>query len=125
MVKERIFLAVAGLGGALSVGAGAVAQHLLAGDPHRFQLATISARYGLWHAAALVAVAALAPRGGFWVTLGGWLFAAGIVLFCGSLDLMAAGAPAQLAFFTPWGGSAFIIGWLALFVAALRPRPAH
>lgn len=124
MVKDRIFLAAAGLGGAMSVGVDAAAVHLLAGDPVRLNLAATGARYGLIHAAALVALSALAPRGGFWLPLGGWLFIAGLVLFCGSLDLMAAGAPSGLAICAPWGGSAFILGWLALFVAALRAHAA-
>ncbi len=122
----RAFLAIAGLSGALSVGADAAARHLLAGDSTLFEFAAISARYGLIHAAALVGVTALLHRngGGFWLAVGGWLFAAGLVLFCGSLDLVAAGAPAALTGLTPWGGTAFILGWAALLVAALAPRRA-
>jgi len=36
----------------------------------------------------------------------------GIILFCGSLYLMALGAPHWLGFITPLGGLAFITGWL-------------
>jgi uncharacterized membrane protein YgdD (TMEM256/DUF423 family) len=122
----RAFLAIAGLSGALSVAADAVARHLLAGDSHLFEFATISARYGLIHAAALVGVTALRDRhdNGLWLAVSGWLFAAGLLLFCGSLDLVAAGAPAALTALTPWGGTAFILGWLALLIAALVPRRA-
>ncbi len=125
-MSERVFLAIAGLSGALSVAADAVARHLLAGDPARFELAATGARYGLIHAAALLAVAVLIgrARGGFWIHAGGWLIVAGLVLFCGSLDLVAAGAPKGLTVLAPWGGTSFILGWVALFIAALRPRPA-
>lgn len=122
----RTFLAIAGLSGALSVGADAAAQHLLAGDPSRLEFATIAARYGLIHAAALVGVTALLRHngGGFWLAVGGWLFVAGLLLFCGSLDVVAAGGPGALTRLTPWGGTAFILGWAVLFVAAVVPRRA-
>ncbi len=123
-MAARIFLIAAGSSGAASVAADAVARHLLAGDAYRLDLASISARYGLLHAAALVGVTALAARegGDFWLSLAGWLFVAGLLLFSGSLDLVAFGAPARLAMAAPWGGTAFIAGWLALLVAALRSR---
>jgi uncharacterized membrane protein YgdD (TMEM256/DUF423 family) len=122
---ERIFLAIAGLAGALSVAGDAVAAHALASDAHRMELAATAARYGLVHAAALVALAFLIERAAsrFWLLAAGWLFVAGVALFCGSLDLLAAGAAHGWAIFAPWGGSAFIAGWLAVFVAAIRARP--
>jgi uncharacterized membrane protein YgdD (TMEM256/DUF423 family) len=46
------------------------------------------------------------------------------VLFCGSLNLLAAGAPRFIAHAAPWGGTAFILGWLAVLVAAVRPKKA-
>lgn len=126
-MAERAFLAIAGFSGAVSVGADAAARHLLAGDATLLEFATIAARYGLIHAAALVGVAALLHRNGdgFWLAVSGWLFVAGLALFCGSLDLVAAGAPVALTRLTPWGGTAFILGWLALLVAALMPRRAE
>lgn len=123
-MTKRAFLVIAGLSGAISVSTDAAARHLLAGDAHRLQLAATSARYGLVHAAALVGVAALCDRNGpgFWLGASGWLFIAGLALFCGSLDLIAAGAPAGLAALAPWGGTAFIAAWTALLIAALAPR---
>jgi uncharacterized membrane protein YgdD (TMEM256/DUF423 family) len=122
-VSQRLFLAVAGLSGAVAVAVDAAATHLLAGDPHRLDFATTAARYGLIHAVALLAVVLLIGRGNaFWLALAGWLFVAGIVLFCGSLDLLAAGAPHGFAIAAPWGGTAFILGWLAVLIAALRGK---
>ena len=125
-MNERLFLAAAGLSGALSVGVDAVAVHRLADDAYRLGLATTAARYGLFHAVALIGVVALSRsgRGGFWLGAAGWLFVAGLVLFCGSLDLIAAGAPHAFATAAPWGGTAFIFGWVAILVAAFRPCPA-
>ena len=123
-MRGRIFLAIAGLFGALSVGLDAATRHLLEGDAQRLEFARIAARYGLIHAAALIGVALLAQRqdAGLWLGLAGWLLVAGLVLFCGSLALLAGGAPPLVAMLTPWGGVAFIAGWLALFVAAVAPR---
>ena len=120
----RIFLAAAGLSGAISVATDALARHVLAGDFYRFELAATSARYGLFHAAALVGVAVLLQRDerSLWLSFSGALFVAGLMLFCGSLDAMALGVRAGAAVLTPWGGTAFIAGWLALLVAAIRPR---
>ena len=124
-MPSRIFLAIAGASGAIAVGVDAAATHLLAGDPVRLGFATTAARYGLIHAAALLALALLIERsGGFWLKLAGWCVVAGLILFCGSLDLLAAGAPSGVAIAVPWGGTAFILGWLAVLVAALRPRRA-
>ncbi len=127
MTAGRFFLATAGIAGALSVAADAIARHVLAGAGERLELATIAARYGLIHAAVLLGVALLVERhgAGFWPRAAGWLFTAGLVLFCLSLDLIALGASPRLAMLAPWGGTAFILGWLSLLIAALRPRPAQ
>ena len=87
-----------------------------------------AARYGLVHAAALLALAALlrdAPPGPprAWLAASGWCFAAALLLFCGGLYLRAAGAGPAVTPLVPAGGTLFIAGWAALLVAALWPRP--
>lgn len=124
----RIWIAVAGISGAVAVGAEAAARHLLAQNAYRLDLAATGGRYGLTHAGALAVVAALAGGWGGgvgrrWLAVSGWCFTAGLVLFCGSLYLLAGGAPAFVARLTPVGGLAFIAGWVALAIAALQPRP--
>jgi uncharacterized membrane protein YgdD (TMEM256/DUF423 family) len=124
-VSVRLFLAISGAAGAISVAADAAATHLLADDAHRLDLAVTAARYGLIHAAALLGVALLSERrGSVWLAIAGWCFIGGLALFCGSLDLLAAGAPHGFAAAAPWGGTAFIFGWLAILIAALRAKPA-
>lgn len=123
-VRSRLFLAVSGVSGAVAVAVDAAATHLLAADPYRLNLAATGARYGLIHAAALLGIALLGDRrgGGIWLAAAGWCFVLGSVLFCGSLDLLAAGAPHGFAMAAPWGGTAFILGWLAILIAALRAK---
>jgi uncharacterized membrane protein YgdD (TMEM256/DUF423 family) len=125
-MAARVFLAIAGLSGAVAVGLEAAARHLFAADAYRLDLAMTSARYGLIHAVALLGVGALLSRDGKprCLAIAGWLFVAGLVLFCGSLDLIVAGASHSFVIVTPWGGTAFIAGWVALLVAALLPRRA-
>lgn len=124
-MPSRFFLAIAGLAGAIAVAADAAATHLLAGDAYRLGLAATASRYGLIHAAALIALALLVERrGGLWLAVAGWCFVGGEVLFCGSLYVLAAGALHGFAVAAPWGGTAFILGWLAVLVAALRPARA-
>jgi uncharacterized membrane protein YgdD (TMEM256/DUF423 family) len=116
----RVWLAVAGLGGALSVVAGALAAHL-ADDPRAAELLRTGALYGMVHAAALLAIIAI-PARRLAVLVAGWSFAAGIVLFSGSLFALAGGAARWLGWVTPLGGALLIIGWTALASLAVRRR---
>ena len=126
MIK-RGWLGLAGLSGAAAVAVEAMGRHWLAADPHRVELAATGARYALFHAPALLTVCALAGAvapgwAGRLLQVAGWGFAAGLVLFSGSLYWLAAGLPAVVGPLTPLGGIAFIVGWAALLLAALVPR---
>ncbi|MFU8814273.1 MAG: DUF423 domain-containing protein [Pseudomonadales bacterium] len=57
------------------------------------------------------------------LTIAGWSFVAGVLLFSGSLYALALGGPGLLGPVTPLGGVGFIIGWLALAWAALSAAP--
>ncbi len=46
----------------------------------------------------------------------------GIVLFCGSLYALALGGPRVVGVITPFGGVAFVVGWIALAVHAWTDR---
>jgi len=124
---ERFFAAMAALAGAGAVAADAMARHLGA-DPARAALAATGSRYGLVHAASLLALVALlrsaaagAPRA--WLLAASWCFALALPLFCGTLFLLAAGIGAGLTPLVPAGGTLFIAGWAALFMHAVAPRP--
>ena len=72
-------------------------------------------RYQMYHAFALFAAAWGLAR---WQTrafaVAGWLFVIGIVIFSGSLYLMASTGMRWLGAVTPIGGLAFLAGWLCL-----------
>jgi uncharacterized membrane protein YgdD (TMEM256/DUF423 family) len=84
-------------------------------------------RYQLFHALALLIVAALSARSDFACGSAAWLFVIGIALFSGSLYAMTFLGEGwrKLGMVTPLGGLALIAGWLALAVAAARRTPPH
>lgn len=77
--------------------------------------------YQLVHALAILAVAVLSAHlPGRLVGWAGGLFAVGIVLFSGSLYLLALSGLTKLGIITPIGGLCFLAGWLCLGLAAWR-----
>nr|WP_237561542.1 DUF423 domain-containing protein [Frateuria defendens] len=106
--------------GASAVLLGAFGAHALRGtldDAHR-ELWHTAVQYHFWHALAL-ALAVLGARGraGRVAVVA---LALGIVLFSGSLYALALGAPRWTGLVTPFGGIAFIVGWIALGLGAVR-----
>ncbi len=79
-------------------------------------------RYQMYHALALLAVAFAITRwpGAALPAAAGWLFVAGIVIFSGSLYLLALTGAGWWGAITPLGGLAFIAGWICLLIAAWR-----
>ncbi len=79
-----------------------------------------AANYHLAHALALGLAAVLVERTtSAALGVAGWAFVAGIVLFSGSLYVMALTGVRALGIVTPFGGLAFLIGWASLLWAAL------
>lgn len=120
---SRTFLLLGSLFAFLAVAAGAFGAHALSGKlaPDRLTLFETAARYQMYHALALLAVALIAERwpGGV-LAAAGWSFTAGIVVFCGTIYALAFGAPRWLGAVTPLGGLGFLLGWLLLVVRAWR-----
>ncbi|MBK6304609.1 MAG: DUF423 domain-containing protein [Gemmatimonadetes bacterium] len=122
---DRLFLIIAALSGAVSVGAGAFGAHALRArlEPRLLEVFQTGAQYQMYHALALVGVAWVASRWpGALSTASGWLFVAGTVLFSGSLYAMALTGVRALGAITPLGGVCFIAGWVTLAVAVMRER---
>ncbi len=118
----RFVNALAGVSGAVSVAAGAFGAHALKSRlaPDLLAVFETGARYQMYHALALGLAAWAAGRlGGAAPVWAGWLFVAGTVLFSGSLYALALSGVRALGAVTPFGGVAFVAGWLALAVAAL------
>ena len=109
--------------GGLAVAMGAFAAHGLARTLEARMLAVFEtgARYHMVHALAM-GLAALAARGAAAkvANIAAALFLAGILLFSGSLYLLALTGVTALGMITPLGGLCLIAGWIALAFAALK-----
>ena len=90
-------------------------------SPEMLAVFETGVRYHLYHALALLATVPIMGRleGSRLVIAAGWLFVAGIVLFSGSLYLLALTGITMLGAITPLGGVAFLCAWACLAVAVL------
>ena len=120
IVSTRVALLV-GITGASAVLLGAFGAHALRGalDARGAELWHTAVNYHAWHALALAVAAGLGRGRSGRVAMAA--FVVGIVLFSGSLYALALGAPRWVGIITPFGGLAFVAGWLALGWA-LRTR---
>lgn len=124
---ERLLFSLGATSGALAVAAGAFGAHALKARlaPELLAIFDLAARYQLVHALALLAAAWACGRWPGWRARGaGLAFAAGTLLFCGSLYALALSGLRGLGAITPFGGAAFIAGW-ALLAAAPFGRGAR
>lgn len=123
-MMEKIFFTLGSLFAGLSVAFGAFGAHALRERLDERMLANFEtgARYQMYHALALLAVAWAVSRfsPSQLPVYAGWLFVAGIILFSGSLYLMAFTGQRWLGAVTPLGGVAFLAGWVCLIITALR-----
>ena len=88
-------------------------------SPEMMAVFETGVRYHMYHALAILAVGLIIPTMGGWlIRTAGWAFAAGIVLFSGSLYALALTGVTTLGMITPLGGLAFLIGWAFLVFAA-------
>jgi uncharacterized membrane protein YgdD (TMEM256/DUF423 family) len=121
MGMERTFWRLACAFGFTGVAAGAFGAHALRARlaPDLLAVFETAARYQMYHALALLAAALLAARfPSRRARVAGWLFTVGIVVFSGSLYLLALTGVRVLGAVTPLGGLCFLAGWIALGLAA-------
>jgi uncharacterized membrane protein YgdD (TMEM256/DUF423 family) len=124
---DRLLYIGAAAAGFLGVALGAFAAHALKTTltPDMLAVFETGVRYQMYHAFALFAAAWGSGR---WQTrpfsIAGGLFAGGIVIFSGSLYLLAFTGLRWPGAITPLGGLAFLAGWLCLaWGAATKMRP--
>lgn len=120
---DRKLLVWAAIFGAIAVALGAFGAHGLKSYVPEQSIATFDTgvRYQFYHVFALIAVALLiGKKMNSWLKWSGYLFIIGIFLFSGSLYLLTAlkvtGSVglSGIGIITPFGGLAFIAGWLAM-----------
>jgi uncharacterized membrane protein YgdD (TMEM256/DUF423 family) len=126
---HRFFLITGSLLGALSVALGAFGAHSLKKivSPEAVATFETGVRYQFYHTFALLLIAVLYEKfTNKWLVWAGNSFLAGIILFSGSLYLLALLNASsnvglrKIGIITPFGGLFFIAGWLFLMWGVTR-----
>lgn len=119
---DRTFLLIGSFSGFIAVTLGAFGAHGLRNrlSPEMLAVFETGVRYQMYHTLAILIVALAAARlDGWLIRSAGWLFTGGIVVFSGSLYVLALTGVTMLGAITPLGGLAFLGGWACLVIAAV------
>jgi uncharacterized membrane protein YgdD (TMEM256/DUF423 family) len=120
---DRLLFSLGAGSALISVAAGAFGAHALRArlSPDLLDVFETAARYQMYHALGLFAAAWAVTRWpGPWPVRAGWLFVVGTLLFSGSLYALALSGVRWLGAVTPFGGVAFLAGWICLVLASRR-----
>lgn len=119
----KLFLILGAINGFLAVALGAFGAHGLEGKLSEKALNTWekAVNYQMFHTMALLVTGLLLAKlqsvGMVWA---GWMFLIGIILFSGSLYIYSTSGIKTFAMITPFGGVAFLIGWVLLGYAVVK-----
>ncbi len=125
--RHHKWLAVlAAFNGLLAVSLGAFGAHGLQSfaSPELLPTWQTGVRYHMFHvvAALIAGFCGIGPAARRWATFAGWLFLAGIFLFCGSLYLLVLAPQSWLGLSAPVGGALFMLGWVSLTWALVTSK---
>ena len=121
VITPHHFVLSGAIFGAAAVCLGAFGAHALATmlSERQAEVWDTAVQYHMVHALALLLCGALATTASTRaLTIAGWCFGLGILLFSGSLYWLSLDGPRLLGPVTPLGGLLLIAGWLALAVSA-------
>ena len=125
--STRYLIGLGAVLGLLSVLAGALGVHALRDtlDPGALNTFQTATRFQMYHALALVLTGLLVDR---WpsrmLVTAGWRFTAGVVVFCGSLYILALTGIGIFGAVAPVGGASLMGGWGLLILSAFTSRKA-
>jgi uncharacterized membrane protein YgdD (TMEM256/DUF423 family) len=126
---HKKFITSGALLGAIAVALGAFGAHGLKKivPAETVQTFQTGVQYQMYHSLALLLAGLLYEKcSQKFVRIAGVLFIIGIIFFSGSLYLLTAGKAAETTsldkagIITPFGGIAFIAGWVFLFLSAIK-----
>jgi len=117
-VTEKVTIRIAALMGLLAVALGAFGAHGLHSILERNQTAAIWEKAVLYHFihALMLFILATRPAALGFAKVAWICFLIGIVIFSGSLYLLAVTNVRWLGAITPFGGTSFIVGWVCLLI---------
>jgi uncharacterized membrane protein YgdD (TMEM256/DUF423 family) len=119
----RIFLLLGSFFGFTGVALGAFGAHGLKSilSAEMLSVFETAVRYQMYHAFALIAAALIHRFSSHRFNIAaGWFFAAGIILFSGSLYVLVLTELRWFGIITPFGGLSFLLGWAMLFLSVLK-----
>lgn len=122
-MNERILVLLGSINMFIAVAAGAFGAHGLKKMLSEEMLSVwhTAVTYQVMHALGMIAVALLMPKfGGAALNWAGNLMLIGIVIFSGSLYVLALTGTSILGAITPIGGAAFLAAWLLVAWSAYR-----
>lgn len=125
MNKSSLFIVLAGILGFLAVALGAFGAHGLKSVLSDQMLATYhtAVEYQFYHVCALFGLALwmkFSSSHSAWLEWSAWLFVAGVLLFSGSLYVLALTGIRWFGMVTPVGGLMFLLGWFSMIIAAVK-----
>jgi uncharacterized membrane protein YgdD (TMEM256/DUF423 family) len=113
--QTKFLLTAAGLSLLVATIAGALGSHVLPLAELEMRSFETAVRFQFFHGLGVVAISlvGLEGRGGRLRAISAWLMLAGTLLFCGSIYARTLGAGSGVVGVAPYGGVAFMLGWLA------------
>ena len=117
----KLFGAAGAIGLFIGVALGAFGAHVLRGHLSGEMLAVFETgvRYQVYHSIALLVAAIFADKAKFFKFAGAF-YIVGIILFSGSLYVLAVTGIVNLGIITPFGGLSFLAGHIFLLIGFLR-----
>lgn len=121
---RSVFLFLAAVAGLTGVAMGAFGAHGLKEilSPKMMAVYKTAVEYQMWHALALGLVAVFRQQlpESCLLKWAGWLMFAGIILFSGSLYMLAILNIKWLGMITPLGGVSFLAAWIGIVIFAFK-----
>ncbi|WP_108651072.1 DUF423 domain-containing protein [Dongshaea marina] len=123
---ERRWIGVSAVSGFLAVALGAFGAHVLKAklSPQMMAVYHTANQYQFYHTLALMLIGLLALH---WpesrrLNQAGWLMSTGILLFSGSLYVLAVSGIKIIGIITPIGGVLLLAGWLFILLACCKKQ---
>ena len=119
---QPVFLLLGAFSALIGVAMGAFGAHGLKTviSPELLTVYQTGVTYQMWHALGLIGIALIQQPGSRLLHWAGWLMFAGIMLFSGSLYLLALLNLKWLGMITPFGGICFLTAWLLITLFAIQ-----
>lgn len=120
----KLFIILGALNAFLSVALGAFGAHGLEKmvEPKYLEIWKTGVQYQMFHATGLLIIGVLLSKfpGNTLLSWSGWMMLIGIILFSGSLYILAVTRVGVLGAITPLGGVSFLVAWALLIIAAAK-----